>query len=143
MRSVNKIRRMQQLNEQLEQRYLNEQNPSLAGFRAKLGSIIGNLFRKKENETSPALQAAQARVEAKTKQLRNSLREFQDEFENLYRDRVSEINDSIKKLEAEKSPNLEKVKEQSENLDEEYESILSKIKTFEGEIQTILGNYSA
>ena len=38
---------------------------------------------------------------------------------------------------------LEKVKEQSENLDEEYESILSKIKTFEGEIQTILGNYSA
>ena len=143
MRSVNKIRRLQQLNEQLEQRYLNEQNPSLAGFRAKLGSIIGNLFRKKENETSPALQAAQARVEAKTKQLRNSLREFQDEFENLYRDRVSEINDSIKKLEAEKSPNLEKVKEQSENLDEEYESILSKIKTFEGEIQTILGNYSA
>jgi hypothetical protein len=143
MRSVNKIRRMQQLNEQLEQRYLNEQNPSLAGFRAKLGSIIGNLFRKKENETSPALQAAQARVEAKTKQLRNSIREFQDEFEKLYRDRVSEINDSIKKLEAEKSPNLEKVKEQSENLDEEYESILSKIKTFEGEIQTILGNYSA
>ena len=143
MRSVSKIRRMQQLNEQLEKRYLNEQNPSLAGFRAKLGSIIGNLFRKKENETSPALQAAQARVEAKTKQLRNSLREFQDEFENLYRDRVSEINDSIKKLEAEKSPNLEKVKEQSENLDEEYESILSKIKTFEGEIQTILGNYSA
>ena len=134
---------MQQLNEQLEQRYLNEQNPSLAGFRAKLGSIIGNLFRKKENETSPALQAAQARVEAKTKQLRNSIREFQDEFEKLYRDRVSEINDSIKKLEAEKSPNLEKVKEQSENLDEEYESILSKIKTFEGEIQTILGNYSA
>lgn len=143
MRSVNKIRRMQQLNEQLEQRYLNEQNPSLAGFRAKLGSIIGNLFRKKENETSPALQAAQARVEAKTKQLRNSIREFQDEFEKLYRDRVSEINDSIKKLEAEKSPNLEKIKEQSENLDEEYESILSKIKTFEGEIQTILGNYSA
>jgi DNA repair exonuclease SbcCD ATPase subunit len=143
MRSVSKIRRMQQLNEQLEQRYLNEQNPSLAGFRAKLGSIIGNLFRKKENETSPALQAAQARVEAKTKQLRNSIREFQDEFEKLYRDRVSEINDSIKKLEAEKSPNLEKVKEQSENLDEEYESILSKIKTFEGEIQTILGNYSA
>ena len=143
MRSVNKIRRMQQLNEQLEKRYLNEQNPSLAGFRAKLGSIIGNLFRKKENETSPALQAAQARVEAKTKQLRNSIREFQDEFEKLYRDRVSEINDSIKKLEAEKSPNLEKVKEQSENLDEEYESILSKIKTFEGEIQTILGNYSA
>ena len=143
MRSVNKIRRMQQLNEQLEQRYLNEQNPSLAGFRAKLGSIIGNLFQKKENETSPALQAAQARVEAKTKQLRNSIREFQDEFEKLYRDRVSEINDSIKKLEAEKSPNLEKVKEQSENLDEEYESILSKIKTFEGEIQTILGNYSA
>lgn len=143
MRSVNKIRRMQQLNEQLEQRYLNEQNPALAGLRAKLGSIIGNLFRKKENETSPALQAAQARVEAKTKQLRNSLREFQDEFENLYRDRVSEINDSIKKLEAEQSPNLEKVKEQSENLDEEYESILSKIKTFEGEIQTILGNYSA
>ena len=143
MRSVSKIRRMQQLNEQLEKRYLNEQNPSLAGFRAKLGSIIGNLFRKKENETSPALQAAQARVEAKTKQLRNSIREFQDEFEKLYRDRVSEINDSIKKLEAEKSPNLEKVKEQSENLDEEYESILSKIKTFEGEIQTILGNYSA
>ena len=143
MRSVSKIRRMQQLNEQLEQRYLNEQNPSLAGFRAKLGSIIGNLFRKKENETSPALQAAQARVEAKTKQLRNSIREFQDEFEKLYRDRVSEINDSIKKSEAEKSPNLEKVKEQSENLDEEYESILSKIKTFEGEIQTILGNYSA
>ena len=143
MRSVNKIRRTQQLNEQLEQRYLNEQNPSLAGFRAKLGSIIGNLFRKKENETSPALQAAQARVEAKTKQLRNSIREFQDEFEKLYRDRVSEINDSIKKLEAEKSPNLEKIKEQSENLDEEYESILSKIKTFEGEIQTILGNYSA
>ena len=143
MRSVNKIRRMQQLNEQLEQRYLNEQNPSLAGFRAKLGSIIGNLFRKKENETSPALQAAQARVEAKTKQLRNSIREFQDEFEKLYRDRVSEINDSIKKLEAEKSPNLEKVKEQSENLDKEYELILSKIKTFEGEIQTILGNYSA
>ena len=143
MRSVSKIRRMQQLNEQLEQRYLNEQNPSLAGFRAKLGSIIGNLFRKKENETSPALQAAQARVEAKTKQLTNSIREFQDEFEKLYRDRVSEINDSIKKLEAEKSPNLEKVKEQSENLDEEYESILSKIKTFEGEIQTILGNYSA
>ena len=143
MRSVSKIRRMQQLNEQLEQRYLNEQNPSLAGFRAKLGSIIGNLFRKKENETSPALQAAQARVEAKTKQLRNSIREFQDEFEKLYRDRVSEINDSINKLEAEKSPNLEKVKEQSENLDEEYESILSKIKTFEGEIQTILGNYSA
>ena len=127
MRSVSKIRRMQQLNEQLEQRYLNEQNPSLAGFRAKLGSIIGNLFRKKENETSPALQAAQARVEAKTKQLRNSIREFQDEFEKLYRDRVSEINDSIKKLEAEKSPNLEKVKEQSENLDEEYESILSKL----------------
>ena len=143
MRSVNKIRRMQQLNEQLEQRYLNEQNPSLAGFRAKLGSIIGNLFQKKENETSPALQDAQARVEAKTKQLRNSIREFQVEFEKLYRDRVSEINDSIKKLEAEKSPNLEKVKEQSENLDEEYESILSKIKTFEGEIQTILGNYSA
>lgn len=143
MRSVSKIRRMQQLNEQLEKRYLNEQNPALAGLKAKLGSIIGNLFRKKENETSPALQAAQARVEAKTKQLRNSLREFQDEFENLYRDRVSEINDSIKKLETEKSPNLEKVKEQSENLDKEYELILSKIKTFEGEIQTILGNYSA
>jgi len=143
MRSVSKIRKMQQLNEQLEKRYLNEQNPALAGLRAKLGSIIGNLFRKKENETSPALQAAQARVEAKTKQLRNSLREFQVEFETLYRDRVSEINDSIKKLEDEKSPNLEKVKEQSENLDEEYESILSKIKTFEGEIQTILGNYSA
>lgn len=143
MRSVSKIRKMQQLNEQLEKRYLNEQNPILAGLKAKLGSYIGNLFRKKENETSPALQAAQARVEAKTKQLRNSLREFQDEFETLYRDRVSEINDSIKKLEAEKSPNLEKVKEQSENLDEEYESILSKIKTFEGEIQTILGNYSA
>ena len=143
MRSVSKIRKMQQLNEQLEKRYLNEQNPALAGLKAKLGSIIGNLFRKKENETSPALQAAQARVESKTKQLRNSLREFQDEFENLYRDRVSEINDSIKKLETEKSPNLEKVKEQSENLDKEYELILSKIKTFEGEIQTILGNYSA
>ena len=143
MRSVSKIRKMQQLNEQLEKRYLNEQNPALAGLKAKLGSIVGNLFRKKENETSPALQAAQARVESKTKQLRNSLREFQDEFENLYRDRVSEINDSIKKLETEKSPNLEKVKEQSENLDKEYELILSKIKTFEGEIQTILGNYSA
>lgn len=143
MRSVSKIRKIQQLNEQLEKRYLNEQNPMLAGLKAKLGSYIGNLFRKKENETSPALQAAQARVEAKTKQLRNSLREFQDEFETLYRDRVSEINDSIKKLETEKSPNLEKVKEQSENLDKEYELILSKIKTFEGEIQTILGNYSA
>lgn len=143
MRSVSKIRKMQQLNEQLEKRYLNEQNPALAGLKAKLGSIVGNLFRKKENETSPALQAAQARVESKTKQLRNSLREFQDEFENLYRDRVNEINDSIKKLETEKSPNLEKVKEQSENLDKEYELILSKIKTFEGEIQTILGNYSA
>ena len=32
----------------------------------------------KDKETSPALQAAQARVEAKTEQLRNSLKEFHE-----------------------------------------------------------------
>jgi len=142
-RSFSKIRHIQEINQRLENKFLHEQNPALAGLAARVGSVIGNLFRKKENETSPALQAAQARVEAKTVQLRNSLREFHDEFENLYRDRVKEINDSIKKLEAENAPNLEKVKEQSKTLDTEYENLLSKITAFETEIQTILGNYNS
>jgi ElaB/YqjD/DUF883 family membrane-anchored ribosome-binding protein len=142
-RSYSKIRHIQESNRRLEETLLNEQNPALAGLAARVGSVIGNLFRKKENETSPALQAAQARVEAKTEQLRNSLREFHDEFEKLYRDRAKEISDSIKKLEAEKAPNLEKVKEQSTTLNTEYESLLSKITDFETEIQTILGNYNS
>jgi ElaB/YqjD/DUF883 family membrane-anchored ribosome-binding protein len=142
-RSYSKIRHIQESNRRLEETLLNEQNPALAGLAARVGSVIGNLFRKKENETSPALQAAQARVEAKTEQLRNSLREFHDEFEKLYRDRAKEISDSIKKLEAEKAPNLEKVKEQSTTLNTEYESLLSKITDSETEIQTILGNYNS
>jgi ElaB/YqjD/DUF883 family membrane-anchored ribosome-binding protein len=142
-RSFSKIRHIQEINQRLENKFLHEQNPALAGLAARVGSVIGNLFRKKENETSPALQAAQARVEAKTEQLRNSLREFHDEFEKLYRDRAKEISDSIKKLEAEKAPNLEKVKEQSTTLNSEYESLLSKITDFETEIQTILGNYNS
>ena len=142
-RSYSKIRHIQESNRRLEETLLNEQNPALAGLAARIGSVIGNLFRKKDKETSPALQAAQARVEAKTEQLRNSLKEFHEEFEKLYRDRVNEITEAIKNLEAEKSPNLEKVKEQSIALDNEYNTTLSKLTTFETDIQTILGNYLA
>jgi hypothetical protein len=103
MRSVSKIRRMQQLNEQLEKRYLNENKTkvdlnegwfdrlkaNVAGaFRrtVTIGQNIGVVFAGGEAQ-SPALEAAKARIRQRLSKLNGELEGLTEDLGMLYNEK--------------------------------------------------------
>jgi hypothetical protein len=103
MRSVSKIRKVQQLNEQLERRYLNEiktnnsinegwfdrLKANVAGaFRrtVTIGQNIGAVFAGGEAQ-SPALEAAKARIRQRLGVLNNELNGLGEDLAMLYNEK--------------------------------------------------------
>jgi hypothetical protein len=120
-RSYSKIRHIQESNRRLEETLLNEQNPALAGFGAKVKTGFNNLFAKKSEKLSPKVAAAQARVEAKTKIVQKEIREFIQELKTLYGDKRSELNDIITKRQG--KANIEIIKQQLVDADTQYNAL--------------------
>ena len=103
MRSVSKIRRMQQLNEQLEKRYLNENKTKMdlnegwfdrlkanvaGAFRrtVTIGQNIGAVFAGGEAQ-SPALEAAKARIRQRLSKLNVELEGLTQDLGMLYNEK--------------------------------------------------------
>ena len=126
-RSYSKIRHIQESNRRLEETLLNEQNANLAGLKARVGTGIKNIFRKGENDQSPAIEAAFARVNAKGNQLRKELAEFKEEFQKLYTDRKVYLDSAITKLKAKGKPNVGQVEERLTSLDQNFNNIQTKM----------------
>jgi hypothetical protein len=126
-KSYSKIRHIQETNERLEKEFLNEQKANLAGLGARVGTAVGNVFRKSENDKSPEIEAAFARVTSKSNQLRKQLEEFKNDYQKLYTDRKVQLDNAIKKLQAKGKPNLEKVQQRLALLDQNFNNIQAKI----------------
>lgn len=126
-KSYSKLRHIQETNERLEKNYLNEQNANLAGLKARVGTGIKNIFRKSENDMSPRIEAAFARVAAKGNQLRKELAEYKEEYQKLYTDRKVDLENAVKKLQAKKKPNVEKVQQRLALLDQNFTNIQLQI----------------
>ena len=88
----------------MENNFLNEQNAALAGLKARVGTGVKNIFTKSENDMSPRIEAAFARVNAKGNQLRKELAEFKSEYQKLYTDRKVYLDNAVKKLQAKGKP---------------------------------------
>ncbi len=126
-RSISKLRHIQETNQKIENNFLNEQNVGLAGAKAAVGTSIKNIFTKSENDKSPQIEAAYARVTAKGNQLRNELNEFKEDFQKLYTDRKVYLDNAIKKLQTKGKENLPKVQERLKMLDQNFNNIQTKI----------------
>lgn len=68
-KSYSKIRHIQESNQRLENNFLNEQNANFAGLKARVGASLGNIFTGADQDRSPAIEAAFARIKAKSDQL--------------------------------------------------------------------------
>jgi hypothetical protein len=137
-KSYSKIRHIQEANLKLEQNLLNEQNPALAGFGAKVKTGFNNLFAKKSEKLSPKVAAAQARVEAKTKIVQKEIREFIQELKTLYGDKRSELTDIITKREG--KANIEVIKQQLADADTQYNALYDKLVQLDKDLDVLLGN---
>ena len=126
-RSYSKIRHMQESNQRLENNYLNEQNAALAGLRARVGTGVKNIFTKSENDMSPRIEAAFARVNAKGNQLRKELADFKAEYQKLYSDRKVYLDNAVAKLKAKGKANAGKVEQRLTLLDQNFNNIQAKI----------------
>ena len=126
-KSYSKIRHMQESNQRLENNFLNEQNAALAGLKARVGTGVKNIFTKSENDMSPRIEAAFARVNAKGNQLRKELAEFKGEYQKLYSDRKVYLDNAVAKLKAKGKANAGKVEQRLTLLDQNYTNIQTKI----------------
>ena len=126
-KSYSKIRHMQESNQRLENNYLNEQNANLAGLKARVGTGLKNIFTKSENDMSPRIEAAFARVTAKGNQLRNDLAEFKADYQRLYSDRKVYLDNAVAKLKAKGKANAGKVEQRLVSLDQNFNNIQAKI----------------
>lgn len=126
-KSYSKIRHMQESNQRLENNFLNEQNASLAGLKARVGTGVKNIFTKSENDMSPRIEAAFARVNAKGNQLRKELADFKGEYQKLYSDRKVYLDNAVAKLKAKGKANAGKVEQRLTLLDQNYNNIQAKI----------------
>jgi hypothetical protein len=118
---------MQESNQRLENNFLNEQNANLAGLKARVGTGIKNIFTKSENDMSPRIEAAFARVTAKGNQLRNDLAEFRADYQKLYTDRKVYLDNAVAKLKAKGKANAGKVEQRLASLDQNFNNIQAKI----------------
>jgi hypothetical protein len=118
---------MQESNQRLENNFLNEQNANFAGLKARVGTGVKNIFTKSENDASPRIEAAFARVTAKGNQLRKELAEFKSEYQKLYTDRKVFLDNAVKKLQAKGKPNAGKVQQRLTLLDQNFNNIQAKI----------------
>jgi len=126
-RSYSKIRHIQESNQRLENDFLGEQNANLAGLKARVGTGLKNIFRKSENDMSPKIEAAFARVTAKGNQLRRELADFKEEYQKLYTDRKVDLENAVKKLQIKNKPNLGKVQQRLALLDQNFTNIQLQI----------------
>ena len=126
-KSYSKISHIQESNQRLENNFLNEQNAALAGLKARVGTGVKNIFTKSENDMSPRIEAAFARVNAKGNQLRKELAEFKSEYQKLYTDRKVYLDNAVKKLQAKGKPNAGKVQQRLTSLDQNFNNIQAKI----------------
>jgi len=126
-KSFSKIRHIQEINQRIENDYLNEQNANIAGLKARDGTAVGNVFRKSENDLSPRIEAAFARVNAEGNQLRRELATFKGEFKNLYTDRKVYLNNAVTKLKNKGKANASNVENRLNLLDQNFNNIQAKI----------------
>jgi hypothetical protein len=103
MRSVSKIRKMQQLNEQLEKRYLNENKSNVVlneqGFKrlwANFAGLVKRGFTVGQNigaiiaggeAKSPTLEAAKTRIRQRLTGLNSELKGLTEDLEMLYNEK--------------------------------------------------------
>jgi chromosome segregation ATPase len=96
-KSYSKIRHIQESNRRLEETLLNEQNANLAGLKARVGASLGNVFTGADKDRSPAIEAAFARIKAKSDQLYYSLTDYSTDLQKTFTDREREMYNSIQK----------------------------------------------
>jgi len=139
-KSYSKIRHIQESNQRLENNYLSEQNANLAGLGARVNTTltnVGNTLKGKgELNRNPKVEAAFARVTAKEKQLRDTLRDFKFDFERLYSDRKVDLEAKVKKMKEKGRKNAPEVENRLTLLDNLFKNLSTKIT----EIETLINN---
>lgn len=148
-KSYSKIRHMQESNQRLENNFLNEQNANIAGLKARVGASLGNIFRGADEDRSPAIEAAFARIKAKSDQLYNSLTDYSTDLQKTFTDREREMYNSIQKTSGNTEQqqnivnNLQKQvdSETDENKKEKLQEKLAKETEKLGRLNTKTQNY--
>ena len=144
-KSYSKIRHMQESNQRLENNFLNEQNANLAGLKARVGASLGNIFTGADQDRSPAIEAAFARIKAKSDQLYNSLTDLQKTFTDREREMYNSIQKTSGNAEQQQNivNNLQKQvdSETDENKKEKLQEKLAKETEKLGRLNTKTQNY--
>ena len=136
-RSFNKIRHIQESNRRLEQRLVNELvKPALL---TRIGTTLGNIFKKSSENESPEIEAAYQRLNNKASDLKEKLKQFKIDFDKLYVEKKGSIQKEMDKLntsgkEGGQSDNYKNVDNRKKELDSNYNNIIEKIELLEDAI---------